>query len=71
MISIAISELIKYIYFFFYSIKLSVISNLLLHQIYYMHLGIGTYDYILEQKQRSELKKKLKDKSITPFEFGK
>ena len=69
MVSLLISKVIKYICFFLYCIKLSVISNLMLHQIYYIYLGIGTYDYILEQKQLAELNRKLKDKAITVFEF--
>ena len=52
-----------------YIIKLIIITNLLIQNVYFMYLGIGTYDYILEQRENSELKRKLNNKEITKEQY--
>ena len=48
----------------FYSIKLMLISHLVFQTLYFQYLGIGTYDYILEKRQLTKLKEKVKNKEI-------
>jgi len=57
--------LLQVILFIFYLIKLLIIAKLVMEQIYYRYLGIGTYDYILEHRQIKEINTKFKNDQIT------
>ena len=53
----------------FFVIKLLIIGRLMIQQLYFQHLGIGTYDYILEQRQIKLLKLHLKQNKISKDEY--
>jgi len=55
----------------FYCIKLLILGKLLLLQLYFIHLGIGTYDHILERRQIDEINENLKMDYISKEEYEK
>ena len=54
----------------FYAIKLLIIGKLLLQQLYFLIIGIGTYDHILEIRQISEIKENLSLDYISKDEYA-